>query len=168
MSLLAGLCWLGLWLFGAFSSPVSPAYDAEEIAFVEALNRYRVEVGVQPVELSETLTLAAERHNHDMSTYDFLSHATEESEWFEPGDMPWDRACDCGYGKALAGEVIVAGVSDPLAALEALKASGPHQEVMVCAELVMVGLARDYFEGSSWSWYWTVDFGGNTDERSKQ
>lgn len=140
-------------------------YSLEELALVDMLNCYRLSKGVQPLLISDILTVAAERHNADMSSFGFLSHTTKASAWFDAGALPSDRMKACGYDfHTWMGENIAAGCSTAKAVFEALLGSKTHREVMLSSKLSVIGLSLDYYGGSDWGWYCTMDFGGHVDE----
>ena len=138
----------GVWLLNA--SPATAAssriYSAEEVAFVAQLNHYRLSNGQQALQLSDTLSLAAERHCLDMARQSFISHTTDtsRSDWFQAGSHPWDRMEVCGYDyDTLKGENV--GVGQPTAdrLFDAFKASGDHNMVMLHDELAVIGIAME-------------------------
>ena len=70
------------------------ALDAEEEAFLDLINLYRIESGVPPLlGVSQTLETAAREHTHDMTVNNFLDHIGSD------GRNPGQRAWDAGYPK---------------------------------------------------------------------
>lgn len=102
-----------LVLWGFFFAPqaqAAVAYNEQEIAFVKLPNDYRVAHGLQPLLVSDAISLACERHGSDMAKYKFFSHTSLQSDWFPTGSTPWDRMRLCGYNYSTAeGEIIAAG-----------------------------------------------------------
>ena len=76
--------------FGA-SSEADVYYDGEEEQFLQLINDYRQNYGVGPLTLSDSLSVASERHSEDMGEYNFFAHDTVKSSYYEPNDEPWDR-----------------------------------------------------------------------------
>jgi hypothetical protein len=141
-------------------------YSAEEIAFVAQLNHYRMSNGQQPLALSDTLSLAAERHCLDMAYHSFISHTTDtrQSDWFRSGSYPWDRMRACGYDyDTRMGENIGAGQSTADSLFDGFKASTDHNMVMLHDELGAIGISFEEVTGSECTYYWTADFGGYVD-----
>src|SRR3712207_3329596 len=67
------------------SSARATAYDAEELNFLRLINDYREDNGLGPLLLSDTLSVAAERHNQDMARYNFFAHITAGSSYYPVG-----------------------------------------------------------------------------------
>lgn len=145
------------------ASPAQAAagYDAEELEFLEMLNDYRAENGAGPVKLSDTISLASERHSSDMGNYGFFEHYTQASDYYPVGSAPWDRmeaeGFDCSGG---CSENIAAGYATAEEAFEAWRTSTDgHNENMLDPAHQVTGIARVYVEGSPYGWYWTSEFG---------
>jgi uncharacterized protein YkwD len=145
------------------ASPARAAtgYDAEELQFLEMLNDYRAESGAGPVKLSDTISVASERHSEDMGNYGFFDHYTQASDYYPAGSAPWDRmeaeGFDCSGG---CSENIAAGYGTAEEAFEAWRTSNEgHNENMLDPAHVVTGVARIYVEGSPYGWYWTSEFG---------
>ena len=86
-------------LFGVVLTSGAQAYtyNNEEINFVNMLNDYRAANGLSPLLVSDMISEAAYRHNHDMAKYAFFSHYSEHSDWFAVNATPWDRMTASGY-----------------------------------------------------------------------
>jgi len=149
----------------ALSAPAQAvSYSSEEIAFVRILNDFRVSLGLEPLLLSDTISLACERHSSDMAKYNFFSHYTEASDWFPVGASPWDRMAACGYGyNTYKGENIAAGYSTAQAVFEGWKNSPGHYANMVNPNYKVIGIGLVQMSGTKYTWYWTTDFGGVVD-----
>ena len=163
-------------LTGSLTAPAQAAeaveYNDSEIQFIQLLNDYRVDNGRQPLLVSDTLSLAAQRHSSDMGTYRFFNHYTKtyKSPWFGYDDAPWDRMWSSGYKDSYGnniqtcmGENIAAGQMTALQAFTAFTKSPGHNAVMLSPDYTVVGIGQLYMNNGSYGYYWTTDFGGYAD-----
>lgn len=142
----------------------STAYDSEELRFLELINEYRAQNGLRPVILSDTLTVAAERHSRDMAEYGFFAHNTVGSSYYPADSQPWDRMEAEGYRYNTAkGENLAVGYETAEEAMGAWKRSASHNAAMLDGNYRVMGVARINSPGSVHGWYWTTDFGGYVD-----
>ncbi len=141
------------------------AYDAEELRFLQMINDYRKVNGVGPLLLSDTLSVASERHSHDMARYHFFAHITAGSSYYAVGSEPWDRMRAEGYDyNTFMGENIAVGYESAEAAFAAWRRSPSHNAAMLDGRYRVIGIARIHPPGSRW--YWTTDFGATKDPTS--
>ena len=144
------------------------SYSAEEIAFVQLINDYRVSLGLNPLKTSDLLSESGDKHATDMAKYDFFNHYTERSDWFEPGDAPWDRMATVGYTfNTYKGENIAAGQTTAAQVFDAWKNSPSHNENMVDPNYKVMGISLIFVSGSTYKYYWTTDFGGYIDSTAR-
>lgn len=140
------------------------AYDAEELSVLELINDYRESRGAEPLLLSDTLSVAAERHSDDMGERRFFAHNTQSSSHYPEGAEPWDRMEQEGYTyNTLKGENIAAGYETAEAAFRAWRNSPSHNAAMLDENYKVVGVSRVNVPGSPFGWYWTTDFGAAVD-----
>jgi uncharacterized protein YkwD len=163
--LLAFLTAVGLALVGGHAAPVraagpcpssaDAALDAEESAFVQALNGYRSQNGLGALTVSPVLSRAAAWMAADMATHNAFGHTDSL------GRSSEGRAVDCGYPANATGENIAGGgaLTGAQQALDAWKASPPHNQNMLYGAYRVVGVGRAYAAGSTYGWYWVADFG---------
>ena len=52
------------------------SYNTQEIAFINSLNQYRAAHGLGALLLSDAISEASYRHDHDMAKYRFFDHYT--------------------------------------------------------------------------------------------
>jgi len=164
--LLIGLLALALLAGAVLASPAKAAvgYSAEEIAFVQLLNDYRVSNGLQPLLVSDMISEAGDRHDSDMGKYRFFDHYTKGSDWFAIGASPWDRMAASGYNyNTYKGENIAAGYATAAAVFQGWKNSPGHNANMLGANYKVLGVSLVYVSGSPYGSYWTTDFGGYVD-----
>lgn len=154
---------------GAVAAPAqSVEYSAEEVAFVRLINDYRVSNGLQPLQVSDRLSEAGDRHCLDMGTFRFFSHTTIASHRFTSGATAWDRMAASGYGyNTFRGENIAAGQATAAQVFAAWKASPGHDANMLSSEFTVMGVSLVQVSGSPYGWYWTTAFGGRADSTAR-
>jgi uncharacterized protein YkwD len=146
--------------FGA-SSEAAVYYDLEEEQFLQLINEYRQDNGVGPLTLSDTLSVASERHSEDMGKYNFFAHDTVKSSYYPALAEPWDRMKAEGYAyNTFKGENIAAGYETAEEVLQGWRNSPSHNHAMLDGNYNAIGIARVHIPGSKFGWYWTTDFGG--------
>ncbi len=140
------------------ATPTVEALDSEEQAFLQLINTYRQQNGLQALNLSPTLTTAAELHSEDMAYNDYFSHTSLDGRTFV------DRMRNAGYMyDTWLGENIAAGYSTAGDVFDAWKNSSIHDANMLMPEFKVIGVGRAYNASSYYGWYWTTDFGGHDD-----
>jgi uncharacterized protein YkwD len=153
-------------LFGVVmpSGAQAYSYSQEEINFVNMLNDYRAANGLSPLLVSDMISEATYRHNHDMAKYGFFSHYSVQSDWFATNATPWDRMAASGYNfNTSKGENIAAGQSTAAAVFDAWKNSAGHNANMLNSAYTVIGVSEYQLAGSPYTFYWTTDFGGYVD-----
>ncbi len=136
-------------------------YDGEEEQFLQLINGYRQDNGVGPLTLSDSLSVASERHSEDMGKYNFFAHDTVRSSYYPANAEPWDRMKAEGYGyNTFKGENIAAGYETAEEVLQGWRNSPSHNHAMLDGNYHAIGIARVYMPGPKHGWYWTTDFGG--------
>ena len=140
------------------------AYSAEEAQFLVLINQYRAQNGLQPLLVSDVITVACYRHNSDMAKYSFFDHSSLQSDYYPPGAAPWDRMRAEGYNyNTYMGENIAAGYATAAAVFEAWRNSPGHNANMLGANFKVIGISLKEVPGSHYRYYWTTDFGGYVD-----
>ncbi len=153
-------------LFGVVltSGAQAYSYNNEEAKFVKLINDYRVANGLKALLVSDLISQACYRHNHDMAGYKFFSHYSQKSDWFAYNALPWDRMTLSGYNfYTEKGENIAAGQQTAEEVFAAWKASAGHNANMLGAAFKVIGVSRYELAGSPYTFYWTTDFGGYVD-----
>jgi uncharacterized protein YkwD len=134
-----------------------PALDSEEQLFLQLINSYRAQNGLQPLALSYTLTRAAQWKSNDLAANNYFTHDDLTRTWDQ-------RIRDCGYGyNAWLGENIAAGNSGAQATFDQWRNSSGHNANMLGANYTAIGIARAYGATAAYGWYWTTDFGSVND-----
>jgi uncharacterized protein YkwD len=151
------------------SAGAEESYDSEERKFLEIINKYRQDKGLPTLSLSDTLTVASERHSEDMARYNFFDHKTVKSSYFPAGSKPWDRMARSGYDhpNARRAENLAAGYETAEKNFEAWRASPGHNANMLDGNQRAIGIARVHVSGSAHGWYWTTDLGSEVDSASR-
>ncbi len=145
---------LALFIISA-AAPAAYAYENEELAFLTLINNYRAQNGLPALSMSNALYNASEGHSADMGLRNYFSHTGSD------GSSPWDRIRAAGYTyNTYLGENIAAGYVDAQSVFDAWRNSPPHNENMLSANFLAIGIGRYYVGGSTYGWYWTTDFGG--------
>lgn len=146
------------------SANATPSYDQEELRVLRLINDYRQENGLEPLLVSDTLSVSSERHSTDMGEHGFFDHNTVASSYYRVGSAPWDRMAKDGYDyNTFTGENIAAGFETADEAFEAWRESPSHNHAMLDPNYRVIGVGRVNAPGSKFGWYWTTDFGGKVD-----
>ncbi len=128
------------------------------------INEYRASYGLDRLLVSDVLSDSAEKHSHDMATYEFFSHYTVASDWFLAQSKPSERMVACGYPSGTwTGENIAAGYDTPATVLKAWKDSYAHNLNMLDSKWKVIGVGLVDMSGTSMGTYWTTDFGSYLD-----
>jgi uncharacterized protein YkwD len=133
------------------SAPVAPLDRSGTFeALVEAHNREREKAGKPPLEPSERLTAAAQRHADDMASRRRMTHRGGD------GSSPFRRMAREGYRFARAGENVAAGQQTPDSVMRAWMTSPGHRR-NILGNYTQIGAACAIDEGGTP--YWCVTFG---------
>ncbi len=157
--LVASLVVLAVLAVGSPSRLTTVALAAEEQSFLAIINDYRAANGLGSLSTHSQLSAAAGWMGQDMATNDYFSHTDSL------GRDPFERMADFGYDyNTWKGENIAAGVSSAQAVFNLWKGSPGHDANMLNPNYKAIGIARVYGAGSTYSWYWVTDFGGQTSQ----
>jgi uncharacterized protein YkwD len=135
-----------------------PVNDSEELAFLDIINAYRADHGLQTLTISTNLNREAAWMVNDMTASGYFGH------YDSLGRHPWVRSVDCGY-PIPAGENLAAGWKQggAQAAFDLFKSSPTHNSNMLYPDYRQIGIARVYVANSQYGWYWATDFGTTDD-----
>ena len=130
------------------------ALDAQEQAFLTLINGYRAQNGLGALKVSTNLDRSSAWLSRDLGVKNYFSHTDSL------GRTPSTRAMNCGYPSG-AGENIAAGTVWDTAqeVFAAWQGSPGHNANMLNASYKMIGIGRAQVAGSTYTWYWTTDFG---------
>ncbi len=135
-----------------------PTLDAEEQVFLKLINDYRIANGLGIVQVSISLSTAADWMSNDMATKGYFSHTDST------GRDPFTRMQNFGYNfNTWLGENIAAGYSDAVNTFNQWKNSPGHNENMLHPSFKVIGIGRVMNLGAYYRYYWTTDFGGIVD-----
>lgn len=136
----------------------TPTLDAEEQTFLKLINDYRVNNGLGTLQVSVSLTNAADWMSNDMATKGYFSHTDSA------GRDSFTRMQNFGYNfNTWLGENIAAGYSDAVNTFNQWKNSPGHNENMLHPSFKVIGIGRVANLGAYYRYYWTTDFGGVVD-----
>jgi uncharacterized protein YkwD len=130
--------------------------DADELAFYNQINEYRVASGLQPLVLSTKLTAASASWSRFMAAENVFYH-----------DPSWvTRIRNTGYSASTSlGENIYMGTNyygSSNYAFLGWKNSPGHNANMLNANFRAIGIGKAYSSARN-AYYWTTDFGGLND-----
>ncbi|HEU0116881.1 MAG TPA: SH3 domain-containing protein [Thermomicrobiales bacterium] len=132
--------------------------DADELQFLSLINDYRAQDGVGALQISGTLTDAADRHSEDMDASGDIGHTMSDGTTVEQNI----RAN--GYAGDTYGENIAAGAASPQSAFQTWEQSPEHNANMLRGAFDAIGIARIADPNSQYGTYWTTIFGGSFDQ----
>jgi uncharacterized protein YkwD len=133
------------------------ALDSEEQAFLTTINDYRAQNGLGPLALNDSLNNIARWMANDMGSNNYFSHTDSL------GRDPFARMDQMGYGyNTWRGENLVAGTETSAYAFDMWRTSPGHNENMLGAHYTVIGIARVYYDDSTYGWYWATEFGGES------
>ena len=139
----------------------NPVLDTEEKAFVVLLNNYRTSIGLNPLQVSISLTRAADWFNRDLTIRTDKTNLRHDDSL---GRDYVERLADFGYGyNTWTGENIAGGQLTAQQVFDEWLASPTHAIHMRDAHYTTMGIARFYSATAKYGWYWTNDFGGVND-----
>lgn len=136
-----------------------PTLDSEEQNFIALINTYRAQNGLAPLQVSIALTNSSKWMSADMASRSYFAHTDSL------GRDPFVRMADFGYNyNAWRGENIAAGFSTAADTFTQWRVSPGHNQNMLNSSYTVIGVGRVYWPGSTYSYYWTTDFGGYVDQ----
>ena len=128
--------------------------DIEEQHLLGLLNGYRQENGKNALAMEPSVTQAAAWFSRDMATKDYFAYDHVDSHGRTiPQRLTW-----CGVSYSNWAENIYAGSPDAQSVFDAWTASSSHNTNMLRDGITTAGIARAYSAGSTYGWYWTLDF----------
>lgn len=149
-----GLLFLALVASPGVSTGTAPLDPAEQ-AFLTLINDYRQQNGLGTLTVDSKLQDASEWMSNDMGVNNYFDHTDSL------GRNPVQRMNYFGYTyNTWKGENLAAGFSSALAAFNGLKASPGHNANMLNPNYRATGIALVSNTSSTYTWYWTNDFGG--------
>ena len=122
------------------------------------INNYRGSNGLAPLQMTQTLSSAAEFHSGDMAARDYFGHTLSNG-------ASWsDNMANFGYGYATyQSENIAAGNAGAAETFQQWLNSPSHNANMLNPNVTAIGIGRASSSGSAFGTYWTTTFGGVVD-----
>lgn len=149
-----------LFVVGPAGIAQAQSYEPEEQQFLELINQYRAENGLEPLALSTPLSVASERHSEDMGTYGFFSHTTQGSSYYPVGSGHPERISQEGYDyNTYTAENLAYGQTTAAEVFEAWRIS-PGHNVNMLGDYSVIGIGLAWVNGTP---YWTTVFGAYVD-----
>lgn len=126
-----------------------------ELEMLQLINQLREEHGLDPLELSQPLGVAAELKARDMAEQDYLAHVSPD------GQTPRELLDEVDYPSNTAiGENIAAGQESAEETFGQWLNSQTHREIMLDEEFTAIGIGRAHNPDTNYEWYWAAEFGG--------
>lgn len=123
--------------------------DQTHKAVFEALNKYRVDNGLEPLAYSVRLEMAANAHVKDLYERDYFAHINPD------GENPGKRAVRMGFCHEYVGENIAAGQKTVEAVQKAWENSPSHNENMLQTGYKYVGIG--VYQDPTGRMYWAQE-----------
>ncbi len=139
----------------AVASAPATNLDGEEQDFIRQVNEYRRANGLGELSYQPVLQQAAVWMAQDMGDKNYFSHIDSM------GRDPFSRMAGFSYKGGWMGENIAAGKASAGEVVNQFKGSAYHNANLLKPEYKKIGISRYYRPGSTYGWYWTVDFGDN-------
>jgi uncharacterized protein YkwD len=138
--------------------PPSPTPVPDIGELVTLINGYRTENGLGPLVTSPALTQAAQWMSEDMAANGYLSHTDSLGR----GNLGRLTAFgyDCTAYNTWCGENLAAGTATARETLDAWRSSAGHNDLLLNADFVALGIGCAYNGGSTYGWYWVIELGG--------
>ncbi|MBS0241100.1 MAG: CAP domain-containing protein [Proteobacteria bacterium] len=119
----------------------------------EAINAYRKQHGLKPLQINAQLTEAAKAHARDLAKWDRISHFGSD------GSSPWDRVKRTGYNARLAAENVGTGQVTLDEVMKGWKDSPGHNKNLLLADAEQMGIALVHEPKTEFKTFWTLVIG---------
>ena len=121
----------------------------------EAINAYRKQKGLKPLQINTALTAAAKAHSKDLAKWDRISHFGSD------GSNPWDRVKRSGYNAKLAAENVGTGQVSFDEVLKGWKDSPGHNKNLLLSDAEHMGIALVHEPKTEFKTFWTLVVGSS-------
>jgi uncharacterized protein YkwD len=105
--------------------------------------------------MNASLRIAARLHSQDMANNDYFSHVSQDGRTFD------QRIRSAGYASSILGENIAAGLPTAEGTMNLWMNSPGHCVNVMDSRFRAIGVGYGNRSGSTYTHYWTQDFGGN-------
>lgn len=147
------------------SGRADPALDTEEQTFLVLINNYRATNGRGALTIEPKLNDAADWFSNDMATKNYWPDAAYCAPYGltghcdSNGHNPTQRGQAFGYTQSGVGENIAAGFTTAHDVFVGWQNSPGHNANMLNGNYNVIGIARVYNPAAAYQYYWTTDFG---------
>ncbi|MGE0697733.1 MAG: CAP domain-containing protein [Hyphomicrobiaceae bacterium] len=121
----------------------------------DAINNYRKQKGLKPLQLNANLTAAAKAHATDLAKWDRISHFGSD------GSNPWDRVKRAGYNAKLAAENVGTGQVTFDEVMKGWKDSPGHNKNLLLGDAEQMGIALVHDPKTEFKTFWTLVLGSS-------
>ena len=118
-----------------------------------AINAYRKQKGLKPLQLNSKLTVAAKGHSRDLAKWDRISHYGSD------GSDPWDRVAKTGFSAKLAAENVGTGQASLDEVIKGWKKSPGHNKNLLLKGATHMGIALVRDPKTEFKTFWTLVLG---------
>lgn len=139
------------------ASSTTVTLDQNEAAFLPLINNFRAQNGLAPVQASVILTTSSRWMSNDMGTKNYFDHTDSLGRDLKT------RLNSFGYSGSM-GENIAAGYQSAQDVFTGWENSPGHRANMLNPDYKAIGIGRVTVPGSTYSTYWTTDFGDTVDQ----
>lgn len=133
----------------------------EERRFARILNDYRVMLGLEPLRLTDPLTLAARKHSQEMLEMNYFAHESPVA----ANRHPADRARREGHSGPVLENCAISG--DARDAFEGWYTSSGHHRGLISDNARLLGAGQSILDGGSPGRHWTMLAGPGSAPKSK-
>lgn len=152
-------------------SPQGPEFSATELATVDLINEFRESNGLEPLKISEQISVPSARYAHDMAKYDAYRepepHITGPSDYYPEGANLTVRMNNEGYYAGNYGENIAAGQASAQEVFDSWENSPGHREMMLNPNMTAIGIGLVENPETEYEEFWVTNFGDKTDSTAK-
>ena len=157
---------LAILITGAAAQAGTPTLDSEEWNFLIAINNFRAQNGVAPLQVSIALENASQWMSTDMATHNYYGYVDSlgraPAQRLAAFSYPytWAESVAEGYpgGQSVFGQWLGACVPNA-----AGSCTYGYQKMMLNTSYKVIGIGRAYNASSTYGWYWMIDFGTTVD-----
>lgn len=128
--------------------------DSVEAQVITLLNNHRASNGRNALRLRADVNRASSWFSRDMATDNYFPNNHNDNS----GRSMGTRVTDCDAPWSVVRENIAAGYVTAADVFNAWKNSPGHNTNMLATDITHVGIARAYDAGSTYGWYWTMNF----------
>ncbi len=141
---------------GGLVAPGAAGLVPEEQVIISLINDYRRSNGLGELTTQANLIEAARWMSKDMGDKNYFNHNDSQ------GRDPFQRISDFGFNSDFEGENLAAGHESAVETLIQWKNSPAHNTELLTREYTLLGISRYQNPGSTFKFYWSLDFGNGS------